>query len=81
MLALHPEYLAEKRDPKTYLDGLRERIDRVSAQSPEIGDRDWEMAREKLTGTGELLAKRVATHTVESVDYDAQRTVHSRETR
>jgi len=39
MLALHPEYLAERSDPKKYLDDLRRRMDEVSAQSLEIGDR------------------------------------------
>jgi hypothetical protein len=48
MLALHPDYLAERSDPKAYLDGLRERMDRVSGQSPEIGDRDLADARRKL---------------------------------
>jgi hypothetical protein len=37
MLALHPEYLAERSDPKRYLDDLRRRMDEVSAQSLEIG--------------------------------------------
>jgi hypothetical protein len=48
MLALHPDYLAERSDPKAYLDGLRERMDRVSGQSPEIGERDLADARLKL---------------------------------
>jgi hypothetical protein len=56
MLALHPDYLAERSDPKTYLDGLREKMDRVSAQSPEIGERAWTLAREKLKASGQLLA-------------------------
>jgi hypothetical protein len=50
MLALHPEYLAERSDPKKYLDDLRRRMDEVSAQSPEIGDRDWRNAEAKLGG-------------------------------
>jgi hypothetical protein len=48
MLALHPDYLAEQSDPKAYLDELRNRMDQVSAQSPEIGDRDWSKADSKL---------------------------------
>lgn len=48
MLALHPDYLAERSDPKAYLDELRSRMDQVSAQSPEIGDRDWSKADRKL---------------------------------
>jgi hypothetical protein len=50
MLALHPDYLAERSDPKEYLDGLRRRMDEISAQSPEIGDRDWSKADRKLGG-------------------------------
>jgi hypothetical protein len=60
MLALHPEYLAERTDPKNYLDGLREKMDRVSAQSPEIGDNDWERAQKKLEASRELLNGSVA---------------------
>jgi conflict system pore-forming effector with SLATT domain len=56
MLALHPDYLAERSDPKTYLDGLREKMDRVSAQSPEIGEGEWTAASKKLQATGQLLA-------------------------
>ena len=55
MLALHPEYLAERADPKTYLDGLRDRFDRVSGKSPAIGDGDWDLARDRLKRSGELL--------------------------
>lgn len=44
MLALHPDYLAERTDPKAYLDQLRRRMGEVSAQSPEIGDKDWSAA-------------------------------------
>ena len=55
MLALHPEYLAERSDPKTYLDSLREKMDRVSAQSPEIGASEWSRAYERLRASGELL--------------------------
>lgn len=57
MLALHPDYLAERSDPKTYLDGLREKMDRVSAQSPEIGERDWTLAYKKLRASAGLLAE------------------------
>jgi len=45
MLALHPEYLAERSDPKAYLDQLRGRMGEVSAQSPAIGDKDWAKAQ------------------------------------
>lgn len=45
MLALHPDYLAERSDPKAYLDELRRRMDEVSAQSPEIGEREWSRYR------------------------------------
>lgn len=48
MLALHPEYLAERSDPKEYLDELRGRMNEVSAQSLEIGDRDLLHAASKL---------------------------------
>ena len=41
MLALHPDYLAERSDPKTYLDQLRRRMGEVSGQSPAIPDKDW----------------------------------------
>ena len=56
MLALHPDYLAERSDPKTYLDALREKMDRVSAQSPEIGDREWGSARARLEASHQLLS-------------------------
>ena len=39
--ALHPEYLAARGDPQKYLDELRKRIDQVSAQSPEMGEKAW----------------------------------------
>jgi len=48
MLALHPEYLAERSDPKAYIDDLRRRMDEVSAQSPEIGARDLTRAQQRL---------------------------------
>jgi conflict system pore-forming effector with SLATT domain len=48
MLALHPDYLAERSDPKAYLDDLRRRMDEVSGQAPEIGDRDWTRAQAKV---------------------------------
>jgi hypothetical protein len=63
MLALHPDYLAERSDPKTYLDALREKMGRVSAQSPEIGERDWTLAYKKLKGSGELLGKGTSSRT------------------
>ena len=47
MLALHPDYLATRGDPKDYLDRLRRRMDRVAAQSPEMGDRAWSRAEER----------------------------------
>lgn len=39
--ALHPEYHAARGDPQKYLDGLRKRIDQVSGQSPEMGEKSW----------------------------------------
>ncbi len=45
MLALHPTYLASRGDPKQYLDDLRRRMDEISAQSPEMGDREWTKAQ------------------------------------
>jgi hypothetical protein len=48
MLALHPEYLAERSDPKKYLDDLRRRMDEVSSQSLEIGEKYMTDARRKL---------------------------------
>jgi hypothetical protein len=48
MLALHPDYLAERSDPKKYLDDLRRRMDEVSAQSLEIGEKYMLAARRKL---------------------------------
>jgi hypothetical protein len=45
MLALHPTYLASRGDPKQYLDDLRRRMDEISAQSPEMGDREWTRAQ------------------------------------
>lgn len=45
MLALHPNYLAARGDPKEYLDDLRRRMDRIAAQSPEMGDRAWDRAQ------------------------------------
>jgi hypothetical protein len=55
MLALHPDYLADRSDPKEYLDDLRRRMDEVSAQSLEIGERDLERARLRLAGDGGAL--------------------------
>ncbi len=40
-LALHPTYLASRGDPQDYLDNLRQRMDQVSQQSPEMGDTGW----------------------------------------
>lgn len=45
MVALHPTYLASRGDPKSYLDDLRRRMDEISAQSPEMGDRNWGRAQ------------------------------------
>jgi hypothetical protein len=47
MLALHPDYLATRGDPKDYLDRLRRRMDRIAGQSPEMGDRAWARAEER----------------------------------
>lgn len=49
MLALHPDYLAERSDPKKYLDDLRRRMDEVSSQSLEIGERYMAEAMRKLS--------------------------------
>ncbi len=49
MLALHPDYLAERSDPKKYLDDLRRRMDEVSAQSLELGERYMSEAKRKLS--------------------------------
>ncbi len=62
MLALHPEYLAERSDPKAYLDQLRRRMGEVSAQSPEIGDKDWARAQSRFTARP---AQRATTGEVE----------------
>jgi hypothetical protein len=62
MLALHPEYLAERSDPKAYLDQLRGRMGEVSAQSPEIGDKDWARAQDRFT------ARRRQTANADQVD-------------
>jgi hypothetical protein len=66
MLALHPDYLAERSDPKTYLDSLREKMDRVSAQSPEIGGPDWTVAYEQLKASGRLLAEGTSSRTAKA---------------
>lgn len=58
MLALHPEYLAERSDPKAYIDDLRRRMDEVSAQSPEIGERDLTTARRALEQQGRISRRR-----------------------
>jgi hypothetical protein len=50
--ALHPEYIATRGDPQKYLDGLRKRIDQVSAQSPEMGEKAWSQYMAKH-GAGE----------------------------
>jgi hypothetical protein len=47
MLALHPDYLAVHGDPKQYLDNLRRRMDEISAQAPEMGDRSWARAQDR----------------------------------
>jgi hypothetical protein len=48
MLALHPEYLSERSDPQQYLDDLRRRMDEVSAQSLEIGERYLQAAEARV---------------------------------
>jgi hypothetical protein len=45
--ALHPEYEAARGDPNMYLDGLRKRIDHVSRQSPEMGEKIWAKYQQK----------------------------------
>jgi hypothetical protein len=41
MIALHPTYPESRGDPKKYLDSLRERMDKLSTASPEMGERRW----------------------------------------
>lgn len=48
MLALHPNYPATGGDPQTYLDELRQKIDRTAAQSPEIGEGPWKRTQERF---------------------------------
>jgi hypothetical protein len=50
ILALHPDYLAERSDPKKYLDDLRQRMDEVSAQSLEMGEKYMDHAQRKIGG-------------------------------
>jgi hypothetical protein len=57
MLALHPDYLAKRSDPKAHLDHLRKEMDRISAQSPEIGERDWSRAQKMLETNSGLLGR------------------------
>jgi hypothetical protein len=60
MVALHPTYLASRGDPKSYLDDLRRRMDEISAQSPEMGDRAWSRAQGRYGLTYEPLPAQVA---------------------
>jgi hypothetical protein len=46
-LALHPEHRGT-HDPEEYLANLRRRIDRIAAQSPEMGDRAWRRAERRF---------------------------------
>jgi hypothetical protein len=41
MLALHPAHIATRGDPKAYLDELRERIDAIAQESPDMPERLW----------------------------------------
>jgi hypothetical protein len=41
MISLHPGYPESRGDPKSYLDSLRERMDRLSDDSPAMGERTW----------------------------------------
>ena len=41
MVALHPDYLASRGDPKDYLDDLRRRMGEIAQQSPEMGEQGW----------------------------------------
>jgi hypothetical protein len=41
MVALHPDYLASRGDPKDYLDDLRRRMGEIAQQSPEMGVQGW----------------------------------------
>jgi hypothetical protein len=51
MIALHPTYPESRGDPKKYLDNLRERMDKLSAESPEMGERTW-TRRQRQFGVG-----------------------------
>jgi len=50
MIALHPTYPESRGDPKTYLDHLRDRFDKLAAESPEMGESAWARARRKHQG-------------------------------
>ena len=74
MLALHPEYLAERSDPKKYLDDLRRRMDEVSAQSLELGDRYMAEAERKLSAREGEERSRVASDERTAQDREAAAT-------
>jgi hypothetical protein len=72
MLALHPDYLAERSDPKKYLDDLRRRMDEVSAQSLELGEKYMTPAQRKLTARDG--ARSLAAHDDERRETEATAT-------
>lgn len=56
MLSLHPDYKEAWGDPKRYLDGLQDRMDNLSAESPEMSVRLWGQAKTRH-GFGEALTE------------------------
>ena len=48
MISLHPTYPESRGDPKKYLDDLRERMDRLSEDSPAMGERTWIRAQKRF---------------------------------
>jgi hypothetical protein len=51
MVALHPTYPDARGDPKKYLDDLRRRMDRLAAESPEMGERRWTRAHKVMASS------------------------------
>lgn len=48
MISLHPAYPESRGDPKRYLDSLRERMDRLSDDSPGLDERTWIRAQKRF---------------------------------
>ncbi len=55
MISLHPTYPESKGDPKKYLDSLRERMDKLSDESPAMGERTWIRAQKRFGLSLQLL--------------------------